>query len=261
MAFEPENLGLSATGLPLLRDLIHERTGLFYDNGRYDTLADRLAPLVIERGFHTFLDFYYLLRYDEPEAANEWRRVMDALSVQETYFWREIDQIKGMAGTILPALLRATGDKPVQIWSVPCATGEEPLTIAMVLNEAGWFERAQITIHASDGSRSAIDKARQRPLPRTRVPFPATVAARQVLHAAGIRMAGSGTPARACGHVERRQSRRPGRMRRRTPAARSFFAGTRSSIFHQRASSRSSRRSPTGCRRPGICSSARPNPC
>jgi chemotaxis protein methyltransferase CheR len=160
MAFEPENLGLSATGLPLLRDLIHERTGLFYDNGRYDTLADRLAPLVIERGFHTFLDFYYLLRYDELEAANEWRRVMDALSVQETYFWREIDQIKGMAGTILPALLRATGGKPVQIWSVPCATGEEPLTIAMVLNEAGWFERAPITIHASDGSRSAIDKAR-----------------------------------------------------------------------------------------------------
>ena len=160
MGFEPENLGLSATGLPLLRDLIHERTGLFYDNGRYDTLADRLAPLVIERGFHTFLDFYYLLRYDELEAANEWRRVMDALSVQETYFWREIDQIKGMAGTILPALLRATGDKPVQIWSVPCATGEEPLTIAMVLNEAGWFERAPITIHASDGSRSAVEKAR-----------------------------------------------------------------------------------------------------
>jgi hypothetical protein len=95
MAFEPENLGLSATGLPLLRDLIHERTGLFYDNGRCDTLADRLAPLVIERGFHTFLDFYYLLRYDEPGAATEWRRVMDALSVQETYFWREIRPNQG----------------------------------------------------------------------------------------------------------------------------------------------------------------------
>ena len=38
MAFEPENLGLTSTGLPLLRDLIHERTGLFYDNGRYDSL-------------------------------------------------------------------------------------------------------------------------------------------------------------------------------------------------------------------------------
>lgn len=159
MAFEPENLGLSATGLALLRDLIHERTGLFYDNGRYDTLVDRLAPLVIERGFQTFLDFYYLLRYDE-RAAVEWLRVMDALSVQETYFWREIDQIKGMVSTVLPVLLRERPG-PVHIWSAPCASGEEPLTIAMVLNEAGWFDRADITIHASDGSPAAIDKARR----------------------------------------------------------------------------------------------------
>ena len=69
MAFEPDTLGLPSTGLPLLRDLIHERTGLFYDNGRYDTLNDRLAPLVLQRGFRSFLDFYYLLKYDEREAA------------------------------------------------------------------------------------------------------------------------------------------------------------------------------------------------
>src|SRR4051812_32298860 len=147
MIFEPDNLGLAATGLPLLRDLIHEHTGLFYDNGRYDMLTDRLAPLVIERGFRSFLDFYYLLKYDEREAAAEWRRVMDALSVQETYFWREVDQIQGLSCAILPALLRETTDRPVRIWTVPCATGEEPLTIAMVLEEAGWFDRVPIEIH------------------------------------------------------------------------------------------------------------------
>jgi chemotaxis protein methyltransferase CheR len=160
MAFEPENLGLAAAGLPLLRDLIHERTGLFYDNGRYDTLSDRIAPLVIQRGFRSFLDFYYLLRYDDREAGEEWRRVIDALSVQETYFWREIDQIHGLVETVLPALVRETAERPIRIWSVPCATGEEPLTIAMALNEAGWFDRARITIHASDASSAAIAKAR-----------------------------------------------------------------------------------------------------
>ena len=160
MAFDPENLGLSAAGLPLLRDLIHERTGLFYDNGRYDTLSDRIAPLVIQRGFRSFLDFYYLLRYDQVEAAAEWRRVMDALSVQETYFWREIDQIHGLVNTVLPALVRETSERPIRIWSVPCASGEEPLTIAMALNEAGWFDRARIAIHASDGSTTALEKAR-----------------------------------------------------------------------------------------------------
>ena len=160
-AFDPENLGLSTTGLPLLRDLIHERTGLFYENGRYSTLSERLAPLVIGRGFQSFLDFYYLLKYDEVQAVAEWRRVLDALAVQETYFWREIDQIRAFACRVVPDAVRAARGAPLRIWSAPCATGEEPLTIAMALNEAGWFERAAIEIHASDGSPSGIAKARE----------------------------------------------------------------------------------------------------
>jgi len=160
MTFVPENLGLSPTGLPLLRDLIHERTGLFYDEGRFDVLGDRIAPLVLERGFRTFLDFYYLLKYDERTAAEEWGRVMDVLSVQETYFWREIDQIRALACRILPTLERLSRFGPIRIWSAPCATGEEPLTIAMMLSETRWFDRLPVEIHASDGSRAAIAKAR-----------------------------------------------------------------------------------------------------
>ena len=160
MNFSPENLGLQEAGLPLLRDLIHERTGLFYDNGRYDTLRERIAPLVIERGFRSFLDFYYLLKYDEREAPAGWRKVADALSVPETYFWREIDQVRGLACRLMPALVKASPYEPVRIWSVPCATGEEPLTIAMMLEETGWFGRVPIEIHGSDASAAAIEKAR-----------------------------------------------------------------------------------------------------
>jgi chemotaxis protein methyltransferase CheR len=47
----------------------------------------------------------------------------------------------------------------LRIWSAACATGEEPLTIAIALNEAGWFERASIEIVASDASSKAIDRA------------------------------------------------------------------------------------------------------
>jgi|SRR5581483_9428707 len=160
MPFTPDNLGLSETGLPLLRDLIHERTGLFYDNGRYDMLSDRLAPLVLERGFASFLDFYYLLKYDDRSANLEWNAVMDALSVQETYFWRESDQLEALARHVMPELQAAAHGWPIRIWSVPCATGEEPLSIAIVLNEHGWFRRAEIEIHASDGSAAAIGKAK-----------------------------------------------------------------------------------------------------
>jgi chemotaxis protein methyltransferase CheR len=144
----------------LLRDLIHEHVGLYYDDSKIDLLADKLEPLIIERGFQSFLDYYYLLKYDV-EAVDEWQNVVNALSVQETYFWREVDQIHRLADAVIPALLAQAPYQPIRIWSAACATGEEPLTIAMRLNEAGWFEKAQIEIYASDASSTALDRAQE----------------------------------------------------------------------------------------------------
>jgi chemotaxis protein methyltransferase CheR len=160
MAFYADILGLSDTAFTLLRDLIHERIGLFYENGKSDMLSDKLSPLVIERGFNSFLDYYYLLKYD-PGAEQEWKRVMDALSVQETFFWREMDQVRALAKVIVPLHFSARGARPLRIWSAACATGEEPLTIAMALNEEGWLDRAPIEIYATDASAAAIEKARR----------------------------------------------------------------------------------------------------
>jgi chemotaxis protein methyltransferase CheR len=160
MPLYAEILGLSDSAFVLLRDLIHERTGLFYENGKSDMLMDKLSPLVIERGFNSFLDYYYLLKYDV-EAEAEWKRVQDALSVQETYFWREMDQIHALVEILMPQYFARPGIEPVRIWSAACATGEEPLSIAIALNEAGWFERLRIEIYATDASNAAIERARQ----------------------------------------------------------------------------------------------------
>jgi chemotaxis protein methyltransferase CheR len=157
--FGSDMLGLPPAGLPILQELVHERTGLVFDSSRRELFAERMAPLVVERGFRSFLDFYYLLKYDEAGAAEGWRQVLDALSVPETYFWREIDQIKAIVCRVMPELVRRARGNAIRIWSAPCATGEEPLTIAMALNEAGWFDRAAIEIHAGDGSAAAIAKA------------------------------------------------------------------------------------------------------
>lgn len=156
---QADSLGLSSSALPLLRDLIHDRMGVFFENGRYDSLRDRLAPLVVDRGFASFLDYYYLLKYDEA-AAEDWGRVMDAISVPETYFWREIDQVRAIISHAVPALVRAHPAGTLRIWSIPCASGEEPLTLAMLLQEEGWFDRVRIEIHGSDASPAAIDRAK-----------------------------------------------------------------------------------------------------
>ena len=160
MTFYSETLGLSGSAFVLLRDLIHERTGLFYENGKSDLLTDKLSPLVIERGFNSFLDYYYLLKYDG-EADSEWKRVVDALSVQETFFWREVDQIRAVADVLVPQYFSVPRMQPLRIWSAACATGEEPISIAMALNEKGWFDRAPIEILATDASPSAIGRARR----------------------------------------------------------------------------------------------------
>jgi len=158
MGFRTQNLALPDGAGNLIQSLIHERTGMFFDNGKRDLLLDKLSPLVIERGFTSYLDYYYLLKYDASARA-EWQNVMNALSVQETYFWREIDQVRALVQTLVPQWHVQKGGSKLRIWSAACATGEEPLTIAMALNEAGWFERASIEIIASDASSTAIERA------------------------------------------------------------------------------------------------------
>jgi chemotaxis protein methyltransferase CheR len=160
MGFNTGSLGVTGGADRLLRDLIHERTGLFFDNGKGDILTDKLSPLVVERGFTSLLDYYYLLKYDEA-AQDEWLNVMNALSVPETYFWREMDQVRALVEWVVPRWFAAPGAGPLKIWSAACATGEEPLTIAMALEEAGWLGRAPIEIHASDASTAAVEKARR----------------------------------------------------------------------------------------------------
>jgi chemotaxis protein methyltransferase CheR len=161
MAFDADSLGLQPAALLLLRDLVHDKLGLYYAAERTDALVDRLAPLVSERGFSSFLDYFYFLKYDAA-ADEEWPRVMDALSVPETYFWREVDQIRAVVDDIIPRLIGDAPLRPLRVWSVPCASGEEPLTIAMLLEERGWFERARIELHAGDASPAALERARRR---------------------------------------------------------------------------------------------------
>jgi len=158
MGLRSHNLALPEGATSLIQTLIHERTGMHFDNGKRDILMDKLSPLVIERGFGSYLDYYYLLKYD-PSARVEWQNVINALSVQETYFWREIDQVRALVQTLVPQWHARNAGSTLRIWSAACATGEEPLTIAIALNEAGWFGRASIEIVATDASTKAIDRA------------------------------------------------------------------------------------------------------
>jgi chemotaxis protein methyltransferase CheR len=91
--FKPRALGLSTTSLVLLRDLIMQQTGQFFDERRLDLLADKIADLVESSGQASILDYYYLLKYGDGQDTH-WADLLDKLAVPETYFWRQPEHIE-----------------------------------------------------------------------------------------------------------------------------------------------------------------------
>jgi chemotaxis protein methyltransferase CheR len=140
----------------LLRDLIQEKTGVYFEDDRFGLMAEKIAPRLLAHGCRSALDYYYILKYEEKGPA-EWHALMDAFSVQETYFWREYDQIRHLTDYLVPAWF-SRHNLPLRIWSAACATGEEPYSIAMALIEAGFGDHP-IEIIASDASEVALAKS------------------------------------------------------------------------------------------------------
>ena len=87
--------------------------------------------------------------------------MVDALSVQETYFWREIGQVHALVNDLLPKYVAQFPDRPIRIW---CAAVAHRRGAAYDPHGAGrgrWLTRGNIEIYASDASPAALAKARQ----------------------------------------------------------------------------------------------------
>lgn len=147
---------LSPQVFAILSALIEERTGIHYQPGDSQLLADKLAPRVLERGLDSLLDYYYFLRYD-PGADAELAQLVEALVVRETYFFRELPALEVLAKAIVPELVARGGR--ARIWCAASSTGEEPLTLAMLLDDAGLL--GDVTIVASDISARALAHAKE----------------------------------------------------------------------------------------------------
>jgi len=147
---------LSPQVFTILSGLIEERTGIHYGMDDRLLLGEKLEPRARERGFDSLLDYYYFLRYD-PGADAELLQLADALVVNETYFFRERAALEVTVDLFVPELVRA-GMRP-RIWCAACATGEEPLTLAMLLDAAGMLDA--VTLVASDISGRALAHARE----------------------------------------------------------------------------------------------------
>jgi chemotaxis protein methyltransferase CheR len=140
--------------LSLLAGLIEERLGLRYGETELQILADGVEPRVAAAGCPSLLEYYTRLRDDG--ADSEWTALADQLVVGETYFFRELSPLEVLVDEeIAPRVRRGVA---VRIWSAGCASGEEPLTLAMLLADRRCLEGT--TIVATDVSPAALARAR-----------------------------------------------------------------------------------------------------
>jgi chemotaxis protein methyltransferase CheR len=151
----PLPLHLSPQLFAIFSGLIEEHAGLHYAPGDRDLLEHKLVARASDAGFESLLDYYYFLRYD-PGGPVELEALIDALVVGETYFFRELPQLELLVDELVAPRVRA--GKPVRIWSAACASGEEPLSIAMLLAERQMLDKVEIV--ATDVSRRALARAR-----------------------------------------------------------------------------------------------------
>lgn len=141
--------------LTLLERFVEERTGLHYPHHDRQLFAQKLADHAADCGFESVTELYYALRYDDVDGRGM-DALIEALVVGETYFFRER---AGLEAWLAPVIAKAARGERPRIWSAACATGEEPISIAVILARAGVLERVELV--ASDLSARALERARR----------------------------------------------------------------------------------------------------
>jgi chemotaxis protein methyltransferase CheR len=155
---------LSEEEFRLLRDYVHEHFGLFFDESQRTSFRGRLAPRLALLGLMSFEDYYHHLRF-APDRTAEQQRMVSHLTNNETYFFREQPQLDVFAGNVLRRLKERrakAGEHCLRIVSAGCSTGEEALTLAMIVFDSGqffWGWDARVT--GIDIDDAALEKARR----------------------------------------------------------------------------------------------------
>jgi chemotaxis protein methyltransferase CheR len=159
--FEDEDLiYLPEDVFRLIRDLIRNYCGIYFDDDSRYLLERRLSRRLRNHHFSDFRDYYRHLLYDK-NREEEFASIIDVLTVNETYFFREQNQLKTFSEEILPEFRYINKDKKrLRIWSAGCSTGEEPYTIAMLVLEKGYFHGWNIEILGSDINQRVLHVAR-----------------------------------------------------------------------------------------------------
>lgn len=143
------------------KEYFYRKTGIMFDQSKRYFVDRRLIERIKATGHNCFKNYFIFLRFEA--SGKELQNLINALTVNETYFFREEYQFQCMVKRMLPEITarKKRGDI-IRIWSIPSSTGEEPYSIAIYLLEY-WkqLEQWDVEIVSSDIDTEVIEKAKQ----------------------------------------------------------------------------------------------------
>lgn len=143
------------------REYFYRKTGIMFEESKRYFVDKRLVERIEATGSETFRNYFMMVRFDAD--GRELQTLVNQMTVNETYFFREEYQFECMVNSMLAEVVRRKKDKaPIRIWSIPSSSGEEPYSIAIYLLErwAG-IEEWDVEIISSDIDTDIIGRARR----------------------------------------------------------------------------------------------------
>ncbi len=147
-----------------LSDFIYTESGIKMPLSKKTMLEARLQKRLRAIGINSFGEYCNYL-FSPEGIANELVNMIDVVTTNKTDFFREPQHFSYLLEHVLPDLINTKGSgirRPFMIWSAACSSGEEPYTLAMVLDE--FSHKAQgfhYTVLATDISTRMLDKAKE----------------------------------------------------------------------------------------------------
>ena len=154
-------MGISSASFNFVSDFARRQAAIVIDPGKEYLVETRLAGLARDHAEGSLERFVELLRV-EPASSALRARALDALTTNETSFFRDFHPYEALRKRILPDLIAAKGDGArLSIWSAACSAGQEPVSLALLLREHfPALADGRASILATDLSGSVLDQAR-----------------------------------------------------------------------------------------------------
>jgi len=151
---------MNSQDFDFVSQLLRKRAGIVLTGDKMYLLESRLAPLARKEGLPSIDDLIHVVRARRDERLIA--QVVDVMTTNETFFFRDKTPFDHLKEAILPVLAQARRGSRIRIWCAACSTGQEPYSIAMMLDQnPALTGGVPVEIVATDISDRCLERARQ----------------------------------------------------------------------------------------------------